>query len=92
MERHKMKSVWLLAQITFKEGVRNRILLGILFFAFALCVFNLAFTNMFSHELGKAAVDVGLSVVSIAGLIIIFFMGIIPQRCASRPRWRRSGA
>ncbi len=71
-----MKSVWLLAQITFKEGVRNRILLGILFFAFALCVFNLAFTNMFSHELGKVAVDVGLSVVSIAGLIIIFFMGI----------------
>lgn len=71
-----MESVWLLAQITFKEGVRNRILLGILFFAFALCVGNLVITNMFGHELGKVAVDVGMSIVSIAGLIIIFFMGI----------------
>lgn len=71
-----MKSIWLLAQITFKEGIRNRVLFGILFFAIALCVANLIFTDMFAHDLGKVAVDVGLSVVSIAGLIIIFFMGI----------------
>ncbi|MFZ7110470.1 MAG: ABC transporter permease [Desulfatiglandales bacterium] len=71
-----MKGVWLLAQITFKEGIRNRILLGILFFGIALCVGNLIFTNMFAHELGKVAVDVALSVVSIAGLVVIFFMGI----------------
>jgi ABC-type transport system involved in multi-copper enzyme maturation permease subunit len=71
-----MKNIWLLAHITFKEGIRNRIVLGIFFFAITLCVVNLIFTNMFSYDLGKVAVDVGLSVVSIAGLIIIFFMGI----------------
>ena len=71
-----MKNIWLLAQITWKEGVRNRVLLGILLFAVVLCVVNLVFTNMFTHDLGKVAVDVGLSVVSIAGLAIIFFMGI----------------
>ena len=71
-----MKNIWLMAQITFKEGIRNRILLGIFFFAFALCVGNLIITNMFAYDLGKVAIDVGLSIVSIAGLIIIFFMGI----------------
>jgi ABC-type transport system involved in multi-copper enzyme maturation permease subunit len=71
-----MKNIWLLAQITFKEGIRNRILMGIIFFAIALCVANLIITNMFGYDLGKVAVDVGLSIVSIAGLIIIFFMGI----------------
>ncbi|MCK5219651.1 ABC transporter permease subunit, partial [bacterium] len=71
-----MKNIWLLAQITCKEGMRNRALLGILFFAVLLCVVNLIFTNMFAHDVGKVAVDVGLSVVSIAGLAIIFFMGI----------------
>jgi ABC-type transport system involved in multi-copper enzyme maturation permease subunit len=71
-----MKSIWLLAQITCKEGIRNRALLGILFFAVLLCVVNLIFTNMFAYDLGKVAVDVGLSVVSIAGLAIIFFLGI----------------
>lgn len=71
-----MKNIWLLAQITCKEGIRDRALLGILFFAVLLCVVNLIFTNMFAHDLGKVAVDVGLSVVAIAGLAIIFFMGI----------------
>ena len=71
-----MKNIRLLAQITCKEGMRNRALSGILFFAVLLCGVNLIFTNMFAHDLGKVAVDVGLSVVSIAGLAIIFFMGI----------------
>jgi len=71
-----MNNIWLLALITFKEGIRNRVLFGIFFLAIALCVANLIFTNMFSYDLGKVAVDVGLSVVSIAGLVIIFFLGI----------------
>jgi len=71
-----MNNIWLLAQITCKEGLRNRALLGILFFAVLLCVINLIFTNMFAYDLGKVAVEVGLSVVSISGLAIIFFMGI----------------
>ena len=62
--------------ITYKEGIRDRILIGVLFFAVILSVVNLIFTNMFVHDLGKVAVDVGLSVVSFSGLVIIFFMGI----------------
>jgi ABC-type transport system involved in multi-copper enzyme maturation permease subunit len=71
-----MAQIWLLARITFKEGVRNRILIGILFFALLLSLLNLIFSQMFTYDLSKVSVDLGLSMVSIAGLAIIFFMGI----------------
>lgn len=71
-----MGQVWLLGKITYKEGVRNRILIGILIFAILLSLVNVIFTQMFAHDLGKVSVDLGLSMVSMAGLIIIFFMGI----------------
>lgn len=71
-----MAQIWLLAQITYKEGVRNRILAGILLMGFLLSAFNLIFTQMFAFDLSKVSVDLGLSTVSIAGLAVIFFMGI----------------
>ncbi len=71
-----IRGIRLIAATTYKEGIRNKILLGILFCALLLCLFNLVFTNMFAHELSKIAVEVGLSVVSLAGLFTIFFMGM----------------
>ncbi|KJS28485.1 MAG: hypothetical protein VR64_24180 [Desulfatitalea sp. BRH_c12] len=71
-----MGQIWLLGKITFKEGVRNRILIGILLFAILLTVLNLIFSQMFTYDLSKVSVDLGLSMVSIAGLAVIFFMGI----------------
>ena len=71
-----MGQIWLLGKITFKEGVRNRILIGILFFAILLTVLNLVFAQMFTYDLSKVSVDLGLSMVSIGGLAVIFFMGI----------------
>lgn len=71
-----MKQIWLLSKISYKEGVRNRILLGILFVAVLFSAFNLIFTQMFAHDLSKVSVDLGLSTVSLAGLAVIFFMGI----------------
>ena len=71
-----MGQIWLLAKITFKEGVRNRILLGILLVAVLFSAFNIIFTQMFSFDLSKVSVDLGLSMVSVSGLAVIFFMGI----------------
>lgn len=71
-----MEQIWLLSKITFKEGVRNRILLGILFVAVLFSAFNLIFSQMFAHDVSKVSVDLGLSTVSLAGLAVIFFMGI----------------
>lgn len=71
-----MEQIWLLAKITYKEGVRNRILLGIVLVAVLLSAFNLVFSQMFAFDLSKVSVDLGLSTVSISGLAVIFFMGI----------------
>ena len=71
-----MKHVGILASITFLEGVRNRFLYGLFIIAILLFGANLALTHSFSYDLGKVAVDIGLSATSIFGLIIIFFLGI----------------
>lgn len=76
MRGKKMSNIFLIARITFKECIRNRALYGIFFLGLLLFTANIIITAMFSWELGKVAVDVGLSVVSFSGLIIIFFLSI----------------
>ena len=71
-----MHKILLIAWITFKDSIRNKALYGIFFFGLVLFAANIIITAMFSWELGKVAVDVGLSVVSVAGLVIIFFLSI----------------
>lgn len=71
-----MKNAFLVAGITLSDCLRNKALYGIFLIAIVLFAFNIIFTGMFSWELGKVAVDMGLSAVSISGLIIIFFFSI----------------
>jgi len=71
-----MSKIYLIAWITFKDSIRHRALYGILLLGLVLFTANIIITGMFSWELGKVAVDVGLSVVSFSGLVIIFFLSI----------------
>jgi ABC-type transport system involved in multi-copper enzyme maturation permease subunit len=71
-----MKKVRILASITFLEGVRNRFFYGLLTIALLLFGANLIITRSFTYDLGKVAVDIGLSATAIYGLMIIFFLGI----------------
>ena len=71
-----MLKVWLIMKITFKEGIRSRILFGISLLAVFLFASNMAVTRLFAFELGKVMVDVGFASLSLAGLSIIFFLGI----------------
>lgn len=63
-------------KITFKEGVRSRILFGISLLALFLFASNVAITKLFAFELGKVMVDIGFASLSLSGLSIIFFLGI----------------
>jgi len=76
MWRATVRNIALLAGITFKDSIRSKGLYGIFAFVLILFIANIVITGMFSWELGKVAVDVGLSAVSISGLIIIFFFSI----------------
>ncbi len=71
-----MNALWPIALITFKEGIRNRALYGITLLALLLLVGNLLISNMVMQEVGKVAVDMALSAVSLAGLLIVLFVGI----------------
>ena len=72
----KKNIIWLLAKITFKEGIRSNLLYGIALLSLFLFIINLFITQLFAIEMGKVAIDVGFSILSLAGLSIIFFMGI----------------
>lgn len=71
-----MSKIILIAWISFKESVRNKALYGVFLLGLLLFTANIVITGMFSWELGKVAVDIGLSVVSFSGLVIIFFLSI----------------
>ncbi len=71
-----MRKIGLVAHITFKDCLRSRVLYGIPAMGLVLFGVNLIFTGLFSWDLGKVAVDIGLSTVSFSGLILIFFFSI----------------
>ena len=63
-------------KITFKDGIRNRLLFGITLLAILLFASNVFITNLFSLEAGKVMIDICFAALSLAGLSIIFFLGI----------------
>ena len=71
-----MDKIWPIIAITFKEGIRNRALQGIMGIAVLLCFAYLAMMPMFSFERSKVMVDLAGASVSLAGLAIVFFLAI----------------
>jgi ABC-type transport system involved in multi-copper enzyme maturation permease subunit len=68
--------VWAVALNTFKETVRNRILVNILVFAIGLILLSLFVGEWSMYQQAKVIKDVGLSAMSIFGLLIAIFIGI----------------
>lgn len=71
-----MRRVWALAVVTCREGLRDRSLYGILLFALFVLGLNVAVAGFFMRQLGKVTVDMNLSALSFAGLLLVFFIGI----------------
>ncbi len=69
-----MRSIWAIALITFKEGLRHRILYGILIAALLIIFFSVFISGLFMRDLLKILLDIGLSSVSAGGLLVPFFL------------------
>ncbi len=69
-------TLWPIAFITFKEGIRNRALYGITLFALLLFGATALVATMIPREVGKVSVDMALSTISFSGLLIVLFVGI----------------
>ena len=68
--------IWAVALNTFKETIRNRVLLNILIFAVALILLSLVVGEWSMYQQVKVIKDFGLSAMSIFGLLIAVFIGI----------------
>jgi len=62
--------------LTFKEGVRDRALVGIGLFSLVMMGVSLIIVSFFMRELHKVAVDINLSAITFAGLLLTFFVSI----------------
>lgn len=71
-----MKSILALTVITYKEGIRNRSVLGVLFFSLFVLGLNVAVSGFFMRDIGKVTVDMNLSALSFSGLLLVLFVGI----------------
>lgn len=71
-----MRVLWPIASITFKEGIRNRAVLGISLFAVLLLGLSMFVSNMAPRDVGNVAVDMALSTISLSGLLVVLFVGI----------------
>jgi ABC-type transport system involved in multi-copper enzyme maturation permease subunit len=69
-----MRKIFALALITFYEGVRNRSVFGILLFSMFVFGLNVAVAGFFMRDIGKVTVDMNLSALSVAGLLLVFFV------------------
>ena len=71
-----MIAIWSVASITFKEGIKNRVLFGIFIIALLLFAATTVVTTLFMRDIVKVAVDLSLSTVSFAGLLTLLFVGV----------------
>lgn len=71
-----MKSIFALATITFKEGIRNRALFAIALLALFLFGLNISVAGFFMRDIGKVTVDMNLTALTFSGLLLVFFVGV----------------
>ena len=71
-----MCNIYFLALATCTEGIRHKALWAIVGLAILLTMANVGIANLFSWDLGKVSVEFGLSAVSFAGLLLVFFLGM----------------
>ena len=71
-----MQTVWPLALITFKEGLRQRILYGVLVASLLLILFGVLISGLFLRDTLKILLDLCLAAVSLGGLLVPFFLSV----------------
>ncbi len=62
-----------LQKITFKEGLKDKSILAILFVTILASIAIVIFPNLFARDIGKVCIDIALSSITLFGLILIFF-------------------
>lgn len=68
--------IYSIALITLKDGLRNRILYGVVVAALFLITMSIFLSGLFMRDILKVIIDICLSAVSLGGLLVPFFVAI----------------
>lgn len=71
-----MNRVLSVARNTFIEAVRDRVLYILFFFAGIMIVSSLVFAGISAEQYSKIVKDIGLSAISVIGILISIFLGV----------------
>lgn len=71
-----LRRMWAIALNTFREAVRNRVLMVLALFAVGLMAFSLVLGELSMHEEVRVIKDLGLAGISLVGVIIALFLGV----------------
>lgn len=71
-----MNSITVIATLTFKKAIREKIFYSLLSFALILIVFSMALGNITYGQPVKIIKDFGLGAISLVGVLIAVFVGI----------------
>jgi Cu-processing system permease protein len=71
-----MKAIFYIAQNTFKETIRNKILYNILLVAGVALVLSISFGDLSVFSRGQVMADFGLATMSLTGLLLAVFIGV----------------
>ncbi len=70
-----MGRIYAIALNTFREAVRDRVLIGVLGFASAVLLFTLALAELSLHQQARVVNDIGLASISLFSVIVAVFLG-----------------
>jgi len=62
--------------LSFKEGLRQKVLYGVVIFALLVMIFSVLVSGLFLREISKVTIDFCLSAVNIGGLLVPFFLAV----------------
>lgn len=71
-----VNNIFAIALISFKEGLRHRVLYGVVIFSLLLMTLAVLFSGLFMRDISKIILDLCLSAVNIGGLLIPFFLAV----------------
>lgn len=68
--------IYSIALLTLKDGLRNRVLYGVVISALFLIIMSIFLSGLFMRDILKIIIDICLSAVSLGGLLVPFFIAI----------------
>lgn len=71
-----MNKIAAISLISFKEGLRNRVIYGIVLVALFMMTFAILISGFFMRDISKVMLDLCLTTVNVGGLLVPFFLAI----------------